>query len=127
MKSIRPTDSELSILQVLWANGPSTVRQVNEVLNKVREVGYTTTLKLMQIMHEKQLLARTKSGKTHIYRALVTQSDTQKALLNRFVDNTFGGSMTQLVLQALGGHQASVEEIDQIRAYLDQLEKDQSK
>ena len=127
MKSIRPTDSELSILQVLWANGPSTVRQVNEVLNKVREVGYTTTLKLMQIMHEKQILARTKSGKTHIYRALVTQSDTQKALLNRFVDSTFGGSMTQLVLQALGGHQASVEEIDQIRAYLDQLEKDQSK
>ena len=126
MKSIRPTESELAILQVLWASGPSTVRQVNEVLNKEREVGYTTTLKLMQIMHEKGILTRTKSGKTHIYRALVTQSDTQKALLDRFVDRTFGGSMTQLVLQALGGHSASTEEIDQIRAYLDQLEKDQS-
>lgn len=126
MKSLRPTESELAILQVLWSNGPSTVRQVNEVLNQVREVGYTTTLKLMQIMHEKKLLSRTKSGKTHIYSSLVNQSDTQQALLDRFVDRTFGGSMTQLVLQALGGHEASTEEIDQIRAYLDQLEKDQS-
>ena len=126
MKSLRPTESELAILQVLWAQGPSTVRQVNEILNKEKEVGYTTTLKLMQIMHEKQLLARTKSGKTHIYRHLVNQSDTQQALLNRFVDRAFGGSMTQLVLQALGGHDATTEEIDQIRAYLDQLEKDQS-
>ncbi len=126
MKSLRPTESELAILQVLWSNGPSTVRQVNEVLNEVREVGYTTTLKLMQIMHEKELLSRTKSGKTHTYHALVSQSNTQQALLDRFVDRTFGGSMTQLVLQALGGHEASTDEIDQIRAYLDQLEKDQS-
>lgn len=125
MKSLRPTESELSILQVLWAKGPSTVRQVNEVLNRIKEVGYTTTLKLMQIMHEKGLLSRTKSGKTHTYVSLVNQSDTQQALLDRFVDRTFGGSMTQLVLQALGGHSASTEEIDQIRAYLDQLENDQ--
>lgn len=125
MKSLRPTESELSILQVLWTKGPSTVRQVNEVLNNIKEVGYTTTLKLMQIMHEKGLLSRTKSGKTHTYVSLVNQSDTQQALLDRFVDRTFGGSMTQLVLQALGGHQASTEEIDQIRAYLDQLENDQ--
>jgi len=125
MKSPRPTESELAILQVLWTKGPSTVRQINEVLCKVREVGYTTTLKLMQIMYEKGYLDRIKTGKTHTYSTLVEQSDTQQALLNRFVDRTFGGSMTQLVLQALGGHQASPAEIDKIRAYLDELENDQ--
>lgn len=125
MKSIKPTESEFEVLQVLWAQGPSTVRSVNEVLCKKREVGYTTTLKIMQIMHEKGLLSREKSGKTHIYRAEITQSETQQALLDRFVKQTFNGSAMQMVMQALGNHQASPEEIDQIRAYLDQIENQQ--
>lgn len=122
MENIRPTESELEVLQVLWQAGPSTVRQVNERLLEKREVGYTTTLKIMQIMHEKGLLSREKSGKTHIYSAEIRQDDTQRALLSRFVQRAYGGSAMQLVLQALGNHEASPEEIDQIRAYLDQLE-----
>lgn len=127
MNNIRPTESELEVLQVLWKAGPSTVRQVNERLLEKREVGYTTTLKIMQIMHEKGLLSREKSGKTHIYSTAIQQADTQKALLNRFVQRAYGGSAMQLVLQALGNHEASREEIDQIRAYLDQLENNSSK
>jgi len=125
MNSIKPTESEYEVLQVLWQNGPSTVRQINEILCEKREVGYTTTLKIMQIMHEKGLLSREKSGKTHIYRAEISESETQQALVDRFVARTFGGSALQLVLQALGNHQASPEEISQIRAYLDELENQQ--
>lgn len=124
MNSIRPTESELEILQILWQRGPSTVRQVNGVLLEKREVGYTTTLKLMQIMHEKEILSREKEGKTHIYQAQADKGETQKALLDRFLHRAFGGSASQLVMQALGNHEASREEIDEIRAYLDQIEQD---
>lgn len=126
MNSIRPTESELEILQVLWQSGPSTVRQVNEALQDKREIGYTTTLKLMQIMHDKGILSREKEGKTHIYQAQVGKSETQQVLLDRFLDRAFGGSATQLVLQALGNHRASPAELDEIRAYLDQLEEDKN-
>ena len=121
----KPTESELEVLQILWQNHSATVRQVNDLLNETREVGYTTTLKIMQIMHEKGVLSREKSGKTHIYRAEVSQADTQKVLLDRFVERAYGGSAMKLVLQALGGHRASNSEIEEIRAYLDQIEKDQ--
>lgn len=127
MENIRPTESELEVLQILWQAGPSTVRQVNERLLEKREVGYTTTLKIMQIMHEKGLLSREKSGKTHIYSSQIRQDDTQRVLLNRFVQRAYGGSAMQLVMQALGNHEASPEEIDQIRAYLDQLENNPPK
>jgi BlaI family penicillinase repressor len=124
----KPTEAELEILQVLWENGPSSVRQVNEILNEGRqkgekEVGYTTTLKLMQIMVEKGIAKRDTQSRTHIYEAQVSEADTQQQLLKRFVDSTFRGSAMKLVVQALGNHQASEEELEQIRALIDEMEK----
>ena len=124
--SLKPTDSELEILQLLWANSPGTVREINDSINQRRDVGYTTTLKLMQIMHEKGLVSRTRSGKTHLYEPAAPKETTQKALLDRFLTNTFSGSATNLVLQALGNHSTSPEDIEQIRAYLDQIENGKS-
>lgn len=123
---MKPTDSELEILQIIWAKGPSTVRQVNEELSRSKEVGYTTTLKLMQIMHEKNLLSRTEEGRYHIYTALVTEGDTRQNLLDRFVETTFRGSAAQLVMQALGNSKTSKEELDEIQKLIDQLSKKSS-
>ncbi|MFN8304488.1 MAG: BlaI/MecI/CopY family transcriptional regulator [Saprospiraceae bacterium] len=121
---VKPTDAELQILHVLWEQGPSTVRTVNDLLNTQREVGYTTTLKIMQIMHaEKGLLTRQEDGRTHIYSAAVTRDETQASLLQQFVDNTFRGSAMQLVMQALGNHDASTAELDEIKALIAQLEQ----
>jgi BlaI family transcriptional regulator, penicillinase repressor len=119
---MKPTDSELEILQVLWQRGPCTVRQVNEKLSENKDTGYTTTLKLMQIMHEKGLLTRVEDARSHVYKANVSETDTQRNLLNRFVETAFRGSATQLVMQALGNHQASAEELQQIRELLNQIE-----
>lgn len=124
MNSLKPTDAELEILQVLWERGASTVREVNDIMNQKREIGYTTSLKTMQIMHDKGLLSREKDGKGHVYAAKVEREATQRALLDRFVEDTFGGSAMKLVMQALGGHKASPAEIDQIRDYLDAIEKE---
>jgi len=122
----QPTNGELQILRILWKQGPSTVREINEVLNQEREVGYTTTLKLMQIMHDKGQLSRTKSGKTHIYTALLTEQDTQKQLVDKLKDSLFQGSALKLVMQALGDKSTSADELKQIRDYLDEL-SDESK
>lgn len=124
METPKPTDAELEILQVLWERGPCSVREVNDVLSAKRDIGYTTTLKFLQIMHEKGLLEREKDGKGHIYAAVVDREVTQRALLDRFLESAFSGSAMQLVLQTLGGHKASPAEIDQIRAYLDTIEND---
>lgn len=120
----KPTDSELEILRHLWMNGPSTVRDVNDALNSAsdKEVGYTTTLKLMQIMADKGLVSRVKDGKSHIYEAVVTQENTQQVLLDKVLHGAFGGSMSRLVMKALGNQQASPEEIKQIREMLDRME-----
>ncbi|MDP4265137.1 MAG: BlaI/MecI/CopY family transcriptional regulator [Bacteroidota bacterium] len=120
-KSIRPTESELEILQSLWARGSATVREVHEDLALTKDVGYTTTLKLMQIMHEKGLVKRDDSMRTHVYQAAVNKEKTQKHLLGKMIDNLFGGSPTQLVIQALGEHKASREELEKIQALLDNL------
>lgn len=122
-KYIKPTESELEILQILWTKGLATVREVHEELSEVKEVGYTTTLKLMQIMHEKGLVKRDESIRTHVYQAAVNKERTQKHLLSKMIDNLFGGSSTQLVLQALGNGEgkASKEELDQIQVLLDNL------
>lgn len=120
----RPTESELAILQILWENGPSTVRFVNESLNQEREVGYTTTLKLMQIMAEKGLVLRNTDSRTHIYRPAISEPETQEGLLNKFVDTAFRGSAIKLVMQALGQHKASKEELDAIKAMIEAKEKD---
>ena len=111
----RPTDAELAILGVLWANGPSTVRHVHEALADARETGYTTTLKLMQIMAEKGLVTRDESARTHVYAARASQDDTQRQLVSDLVDRAFGGSATALVLQALSAHPASADELSEIQ------------
>ncbi len=121
----QPTDAELEILQILWEAGPSTVRFINEKLNEQqeKEIGYTTTLKLMQIMTEKKLLSRNTESRTHVYLAEAVQGDTQKALLKKFVNAAFQGSATSLVMQALGNHQTSQEELDEIKALIEKIEK----
>lgn len=125
MKQLRPTESELEILGVLWEKGPSTVREVHDILSQTKDAGYTTTLKLMQIMHEKALLQRDTSSKTHVYTAAISQQKTQEQLLNKMIDTVFGGSASQLVMQALGHHQSSEEELEKIRQYLSAIEKQQ--
>ncbi|GAB3564641.1 hypothetical protein GCM10027578_10460 [Spirosoma luteolum] len=120
---MKPTDAELEILQVLWANGPSTVRQVHEQLSQSRDLGYTTALKLMQIMHEKGLLTRDDSTKTHLYTALASEEAVQRNLVDRFVETAFRGSASKLVMQLLGQHKASSDEITQIQQLLNQLNK----
>ncbi len=120
----KPTESELEILQILWEAGPSTVRQVNDRLNEQREVGYTTTLRLMQIMVDKGLAQRDTESRTHIYRAAVSERDTQQRLLEKFVDTAFRGSAMQLVVQALGNHRASAEELKEIKDLIDRMEKE---
>ncbi len=125
LKLPRPTDKELEILQILWRQGPSNVRTVNEALNlaKPGEVGYTTTLKLMQIMHDKGLLTRSKSGKTHIYKTLVSEGDAQNQLVDKLIDKAFQGSALKLVMQALGNRKSTASDLNEIRDFLDQLEK----
>lgn len=121
VKYIKPTESELEILQVLWEKGVASVREVHEELAKVKEAGYTTTLKLMQIMHEKGLVKRDDSIKTHLYQPAVSREKTQKHLLGKMINTLFGGSTTQLVMQALGNHKASSEELEEIQKLIDNL------
>ncbi|GHA65669.1 BlaI/MecI/CopY family transcriptional regulator [Pontibacter akesuensis] len=118
----KPTESELEILQVLWQHGASTVRFVHEELSKTKDAGYTTTLKLMQIMAEKKMLEADKTSRSHIFRPLLQEEDTQQQLLNRFLDTTFRGSASKLVMQALGNSRTSKEELDEIRNLLNKLE-----
>jgi BlaI family transcriptional regulator, penicillinase repressor len=122
-KTIKPTESELEILQILWKKGNASVREVHEELLQTKEAGYTTTLKLMQIMHEKGLVKRDDSSKTHIYQPAVSKEKTQKHLLNKMIDTVFGGSPGELVMQALGNHKASAEELEEIQKILDNLKK----
>src|SRR6476660_6729406 len=113
---IKPTESELEILQVLWEKGKATVREVHEVLGVYKDSGYTTTLKLMQIMFEKGLVKRDDSNKTHIYQANVSKDSTQKQMVGKMVDALFGGSTTELVMQALGGtNSPSPDELNEIQ------------
>ena len=123
-KYVKPTEGELEILQILWQRGLATVREVHEELSKTKDVGYTTTLKLMQIMHEKGIVKRDESVRTHVYQAAVNKEKTQKHLLSKMIDSLFGGSSTQLVLQALGSEQkVSEDELKQIQNLLDNLKK----
>lgn len=124
-KYIKPTESELEILNILWQKNIATVREVHEELAKTKEAGYTTTLKLMQIMHEKGLVKRDESMRTHIYQPAVNKEKTQKHLLDKMIDSLFGGSSTQLVLQALGNgsQKVSAEELNQIQALINNLKK----
>lgn len=120
-KTIKPTESELEILQVLWEKDQASVREVHEELLRSKDVGYTTTLKLMQIMFEKGLVKRDDSFKTHIYQASVSKERTQKHLVGKMINSLFGGSPTELVLQALGNHKASPAELEEIQRLLNNL------
>ena len=121
LKHTRPTEGELEILQVLWEKNIASVREVHEELIKGKEAGYTTTLKLMQIMFEKGLVSRDSSSKIHIYKPVVSKEKTQTLFLNKMIDSLFAGSSAQLVMQALGNHKASKEELDEIRNYLNSI------
>jgi predicted transcriptional regulator len=119
----RPTDAELAILRALWERGPSTVRQVHEAL-AARDTGYTTILKLMQIMSDKGLVTRDESSRTHVYDARVSQEQTQRQLVNDLVDRAFGGSAAELVLRALSTGKTTNEELREIRRLIDEAREE---
>ncbi|SHN16420.1 BlaI/MecI/CopY family transcriptional regulator [Mucilaginibacter sp. OK098] len=119
---VKPTESELEILQVIWKKSQCTVRDVHEELAKNKDAGYTTTLKLMQIMHDKGLVERDTTAKTHLYKAVITREQAQQTALDKIISTVFKGSTSDLVIQALGHHRASKDEIDAIKDYLKQFE-----
>jgi BlaI family penicillinase repressor len=121
-KNLKPTESELEILILLWKFGPSTVRFVNDKLNEKKPVGYTTTLKFLQIMNEKGLVERSADSRTHVYKAALREEDVQSQMLDKLLANVFGGSAKKLVMQALGNHDASPEELKEIRDLIKKLE-----
>jgi BlaI family transcriptional regulator, penicillinase repressor len=118
----KPTETELEILSILWNKGPSTVRAVNDEMNRSKVVGYTTTLKLMQIMTEKGMVEREMDGRTHIYHAVARQEDEQVRMIDRLLETAFSGSASKLVMQALGNHKTSDEELQEIKALIQKLE-----
>jgi BlaI family transcriptional regulator, penicillinase repressor len=120
----RPTDAELAILNVLWERGPCTVREVHDTLSSIQDSGYTTVLKLMQIMTDKGHVVRDESQRAHVYAARSSAQKTQRQLLGDLIDRAFGGSPAQLVMQALSATKASTEELTAIRQMLDQMEGD---
>jgi predicted transcriptional regulator len=122
----RPTDAELEILKVIWRRGPSTVREVFETLGESKTTGYTTVLKLMQIMAEKRLVVRDESERAHRYTAAAREDETQRRLVGDLLRKAFDGSAKQLVLQALSTERASADELGEIRRLLDELEGRQS-
>ncbi|MGN6313092.1 MAG: BlaI/MecI/CopY family transcriptional regulator [Rhodanobacteraceae bacterium] len=123
--SPRPTEAELEILQVLWERGGCTVRDVHEVLHRRDGTGYTTALKLLQIMHGKGLVVRDDSQRAHVFRAAVSKDKTQKRFLADLMQRLFEGSPSQLVVQALGSQRASREELREIRALLNRLDREE--
>lgn len=122
----KPTESELEILKVLWSEGPSTVRDVNNALNTIREIGYTTTLKIMQIMTQKGSVKRDESSRTHVYSAAVKEAEIKDAMIDRLMDTAFSGSASQLVMQALGRGKTSPQELEKIKALIEKMEGGES-
>jgi predicted transcriptional regulator len=121
-KPPKPTDAELAILRVLWQGGPSTVREVWEQLNPEQGTGYTTVLKTMQIMVEKRLLARDETDRSHVYRAVRSEAQTQRQVVGHLLDRLFAGSAPKLVMQALAAKKATPAELAEIRKLLDNME-----
>ena len=118
----QPTDTELTILGILWDNGPSTVRQVNDAMNQTKATGYTTTLKLMQIMTEKGLLLRDESQFKHIYRPAISEEKTQTKLIGDLLQRVFSGSAEKLVMRALSAKKVSAKELTKIKRILEKIE-----
>ena len=119
----RPTKAELEILRVLWQRGPSSVREVQQTLSRSPAAGYTTVLKLLQIMARKGLVARDERERTHVYRAALAQEQTQRQLVTDLLERAFDGSASQLILQALATRRATAGEMDEIRKMLDQAQR----
>jgi predicted transcriptional regulator len=126
-KAFKPTESELEILSILWQKENATVRDVHNVIFQTKEVGYTTTLKLMQIMHEKGMVTRDQSSKTHIYTPNFEQSKAQEQYVGKMIKTLFSGNTAQLVMQALGNHQTNSTDLKEIKDLIEQLEKKDSK
>ena len=126
-KQIRPTKAELSILRVLWNLGPKSVREIQAALNESKPTGYTTVLKLLQIMTEKNLVERDESVRPQIYRARYTQTQTQRHLLRDLIQGAFDGSVKSLVMQALATRKTSAEDLDKIEKLLDRFEQGEKK
>ncbi|HMQ61893.1 MAG TPA: BlaI/MecI/CopY family transcriptional regulator [Flavilitoribacter sp.] len=125
MKDKKPTDAELEVLQILWDHGPSSVRFVNEALSRNREVVYTTTLKMMQVMTEKKgFLKRDTSERTHLYEALLSREQVRQNMFDRMLDSVFQGSPLKLVVQALGHENTSLEDLEAIKELISKLEKE---
>ena len=120
--SLKPTDSELEILQVIWKEGPSTVRAINDILNQRKVVGYTTTLKLLQIMAQKGIVRADKSDRSHVYIALLREEETQHHLIDQLLNAAFGGSAKKLVMQALDNGKTSLKELEEIKSLIQKLE-----
>jgi predicted transcriptional regulator len=118
----RPTPAELEILRLLWENGPSTVREIQERMEQQRPTGYTTALKLLQIMTDKGLVRRDETARAHVYAAGAPEDQTQRQLVRDLLDRAFGGSATKLVMHALSARKTSREELARIREMLDRLE-----
>ena len=126
----KPTQREMTILKILWKLGPATVRQVHDKLiaqQTGKPVGYTTALKMMQVMHEKGLLERKLDGISHIYKPTISEEENVRQVLDNMIQTTFKGSSSKLVMQLLGNHDTSQEELDEIRNFLDQLDNDAPK
>lgn len=123
-RNIKPTQSELEILQILWEEETATVKEINEIVNKRKPAGYTTTLKTIQIMFEKGLVKREKVGRSHTYSAAIKKEETQQALLDKILDSAFGGSASNLVMQALGNKKTSKQELEEIKKMIKKLERD---
>ena len=121
-KFIKPTEKELEILQILWEKGPAPVKDVQEVMGGDQQNGYTTILKLLQIMNEKGLVTRQKSGKLHMYEAVASQEHTRQYMVDKMIHTVFQGSAMQLVMSALGNTKSSKEELSEIKRYLEKLE-----
>lgn len=124
---MKPSENELKILQILWDHGPSSVREVHEKISENKDAGYTTTLKLMQIMAAKGSAVRDTSSRTHIYSAAISEQKTKKDLLSSFISSTFKGSSSSLVLQALGNGKTTQAELDEIKALISSIEKTNKK
>lgn len=124
--AIKPTDKELDILQILWQKGAVSVKDVHETMGGEEKNGYTTILKLLQIMHEKGLVTRQKSGKLHLYEAVPSRENTRQQIIDKMIDTVFQGSAAQLVMSALGNKKSSPEELSEIKKYLEKLEGGQS-
>lgn len=118
----KPTEKELEILQVLWEKGPSSVKEVHNILGGDQNNGYTTVLKFLQIMFEKEIVSRQKNGKQHVYKAIATKENTKQQMVDKIINTVFEGSASQLILSALGNNKSSKEELKEIRKYIDQLE-----